>query len=44
MDVRVSAVAFWAVEDVALLVCFLVSDKAAYITRQIIQVDGGIIL
>ncbi|MFI6213467.1 3-oxoacyl-[acyl-carrier-protein] reductase [Nocardia brasiliensis] len=29
-------------EDVSELVSFLVSDKAAYITGQVIQVDGGI--
>lgn len=32
------------VEDVSNLVCFLLSDKAAYITGQAIQVDGGITL
>ncbi len=32
------------VEDVSHLVCFLLSDKAAYITAQAIQVDGGITL
>lgn len=32
---------FGTVEDVSNLVCFLASDKASYITGQVISVDGG---
>ena len=28
-------------EEVAALVCFLLSDAAAYITRQVISINGG---
>ena len=35
---------FGTTEDVADLVCFLGSDRAAYITGQVIQVDGGLVL
>ena len=31
-------------EDVASLVCFLVSDEAAYITGQTFNVDGGMVM
>lgn len=35
---------FGTTEDVANLAAFLVSDKAAYITGQIINVDGGMVM
>ena len=31
-------------EEVADLICFLCSDKAAYITGQVIAIDGGLIM
>ena len=38
---KVSLRRLGSVEDVAPLVCSLMSDKASYITGQVIQVDGG---
>lgn len=41
---RISLRRIGDVEDVAPMVCFLLSEKAGYITGQVIQVDGGITL
>lgn len=35
---------FGTPEDVANLVCFLASDRSSYITGQVIQIDGGLVL
>lgn len=32
---------FGKVEEIANMVCFLASDKANYITGQVISIDGG---
>src|SRR5580658_376586 len=44
MKSRIPAGRFGSQEDVAQLVCFLASDKASYITGQVIQVNGGLTL
>ncbi len=44
MKSRIPAGRLGTLRDVAHLVCFLLSDKAAYITGQVIQVDGGLTL
>jgi 3-oxoacyl-[acyl-carrier protein] reductase len=44
MKSRIPAARLGASSEVGHLVCFLASDKAAYITGQVIQVDGGLTL
>lgn len=41
---RISLRRLGTVDDVAPLICFLLSDQSTYITGQVIQVDGGITL
>ena len=41
---RISLRRLGSVDDVAPSVCFLLSDKSAYITGQVLQIDGGITL
>lgn len=44
MTSRIPAGRLGTVSEVAHVVCFLASDRATYITGQVIQVDGGLVL
>jgi 3-oxoacyl-[acyl-carrier protein] reductase len=44
MKTQIGLGRFGTPEDVAHTVCFLASDRSAYITGQVIQVDGGLVL
>lgn len=42
--VNIPLKAFGSVEDVANMVAFLASDKSAYVTGQVLNVDGGMVM
>jgi 3-oxoacyl-[acyl-carrier protein] reductase len=44
MKTQIGLGRFGTSEDVAHTVCFLASDRSSYITGQVIQVDGGLVL
>ena len=44
MKSQIAAGRFGTPEDVAYLVSFLASDRSSYITGQVIQIDGGLVL
>jgi 3-oxoacyl-[acyl-carrier protein] reductase len=44
MKTQIGLGRFGTPEDVAHTVCFLASDRSSYITGQVIQVDGGLVL
>jgi 3-oxoacyl-[acyl-carrier protein] reductase len=41
---RIPAARFGKPEEIASLVAFLVSDQAAYLTGQVISIDGGLFM